>query len=573
MPLHSRAAIYARVVLLPLALAVGTVAGLGSYYEASDDTTLAWLFAGVLSVGPITAVPLYFHGYGHALAALYGAVPGVPWLGVLLAAMLAAATMLVFAVLDRLLRPHLRPRPLALALVGFFAVAWLEHWMWFSYVRVALLLAGAAVLFAAQRPARRGALAVGLVGLGAAWLLRPSLAMVGFGAALPAALWLAGGWRRAAPVLLGGGLLLALGTGGAAALRTPAQARTQALDGQLARVVDFDQLRPQPRTAADSLGTVAVDLWLLGDSTVVSDALFRRAYAFAPADFFGRVLPAKLGQRLGLLGRDYFPVLLALAAGAGLLRRRARPGFWWVQAGFAGALLLLAGLLKLPARLALPLLDFWLITTLAYALRPKQYEAGAAEGAGKKPLPAAKQPVHRWLLAGALVAGLLYGAKTWHRRQVLGPERSRHEATLAAIERLGAGRVRILAGTNDLLKSLSPFRSYAPGPGPVLLLTGWNAHDASQARLRRALSGHADQTGCLRYLAASGGAGKPPLWVLTPETAAWLGRRFALGGPRLRLVPVPGPPFLADTTLREYRPEAGRPAAASNGRALINPMP
>ena len=573
MSTHSRAAIYARVVLLPLALASGAVAGLGSYYEASDDTTLAWLFAGVLSVGPITAVPLYFHGYGHALAALYGALPGVPWLGVLLAGMLAVATAMMFAVLDRLLRPHLRPAALALALVGFFAVAWLEHWLWFSYVRVALLLAGAAVLFAAQRPGRGGALVVGLAGLGAAWLLRPSLAVVGFGAALPAALWLAGGWRRAAPVLLSGGLLLALGTGGAAALRTPAQARTQALDGQLARVVDFDQLRPHPRTAADSLGTAAVDLWLLGDSTVVNDALLRRAYVFETADFFGRVLPAKLGQRLGLLGRDYFPVLLALAAGAGLLRRRARPGFWWVQAGFAGALLLLAGLLKLPARTALPLLDFWLIFTLAFAF-VQQNEAGEVpEEASGEPLTAAKQPVHRWLLAGALVAGLLYGAKTWHRRQVLGQERSRHEATLAAIERLGAGRVRILAGTNDLLKSLSPFRSYAPGPGPMLLLTGWNAHDASQARLRRALSGHADQTGCLRYLAASGGAGKPPLWVLTPETAAWLGRRFALGGPRLRLAPVPGPPFSADTTLREYRPEAGRPAAASNGRALINPMP
>ena len=66
---HSRSGIFARVVLLPLLLILLTVAGLGSYYEASDDTTLAWLFSGVLALKPVSSVPLYFHGYGHLLAA------------------------------------------------------------------------------------------------------------------------------------------------------------------------------------------------------------------------------------------------------------------------------------------------------------------------------------------------------------------------------------------------------------------------------------------------------------------------------------------------------------------------
>ncbi|MDB5234585.1 MAG: hypothetical protein JWR44_1578, partial [Hymenobacter sp.] len=99
MPNHSRFAIFARVVLLPLGLVLGTVAGLGSYYEASDDTSLAWLFSGVLALKPVPSVPLYFHGWGHLLAAAYTAVPGVAWFGVLLGGLLGWATMLTFAVL------------------------------------------------------------------------------------------------------------------------------------------------------------------------------------------------------------------------------------------------------------------------------------------------------------------------------------------------------------------------------------------------------------------------------------------------------------------------------------------
>ena len=555
-PGHSRFAIFARVGLLPLALALGTVLGLGSYAETNDDPTLAWLFAGVLALQPVPAVPLYFHGFGHALAALYAVRLGVAWLGLLQGGLLAGATGLFFAVLDRLLRPYLRPWPLALVLVLFFGLAWLEHWLWFSHARVTLLLAGGSVLFAAQRPVSRWALLLGLLGLAAAWLLRPGLALLAFGAVLPTAGLLAGGWRRAVPVLASAALGLGLATGAAALLQTPPAARYQARDSCFARILDFEQLRAQPRTPADSLGTAAVSSWLLGDSTAVAGALGRQVYRFDAPDFLLRVAPAKLRLRAGLLARDYFALLLSLAATAMVVvqLRTRRVGFWAIQLGYLATLALVASLLKLPPRLALPLLDFWLLTNVAFLLK----QGGVGDVTDRSAVLvslAAPVFIPRLRCLGMVLAGgvvLLYAAKTYHRLQVLSKEQRRHEAALAEITRCTAGRVRVLAGTNDLLKSLSPFRSYSLGPGPVLLLSGWSAHDPSQPCLRQRLAGTADQTACLRRLAQPGSSAR---WVLSAETARWLNRRFRYptgAGPAVVL--RPGPVLAADTALRYYLP-------------------
>lgn len=571
-----------RTVLLPLALSAATVLALGSYYETNDDQTLAWLFAGVLALQPVPSVPLFLHGYGHLLAAAYTAAPAVPWLGLLLGALLATATVLTFAVLDRLLRPSLRPGPLALVLVLFFGLAWLEHWLWFSHGRVALLLAGAGVLYAAQRPARRGALLLGLAVLGAAWLVRPGLATLGAGAAVPAAVWLAGSWQRVAPLLVSAAVGLLLAAGVLRWQQTPAEARAQRRDAAFSRILDFDQLRPQPRTPADSLGTAAIGCWLLGDSTVVNEALTRRAYRFDAPDFLTREVPAKLRLRLGLLARDYFPLLLALAATAGAVaRRRGRAGwFWLVQLGFAGGLIVLAGGFKLPPRLALPLLDFWLLSNLVFWLKTAEAAPSTIGPEGDKEapqtavIPAAlrdNRPVSRSLGEGSggrrarigtaavsLLVISLYAAKTGHRHQILGREQRQHERALEGIAHPEARRVRILAGTNDFLKSLSPFRPYRLGRQPVLLLTGWSAHDASQAVLRRALTGTPDQTECLRRLARleTDGSEAQVLWVLTPETAHWLSRRFRLTGPRVRLSLGPLPTaYGSDSSAWRYHPQ------------------
>ena len=562
-PSHSRFAIFVRVLLLPGALVLGTVAGLGSYYETSDDASLAWLFGGVLALKPVPSLPLYFHGYGHGLAAAYAAFPHVPWFGLLNAALLGVATVLVFAVLDRLLRPRLRPVPLGLALAVFFLVGWLEHWLWFSHVRGSVLLAGAAVLFAAQRPGRRGALLLGLAGLGAAWLIRPSASVLGAAAALPAAVLLAGSVRRALPVVGSAALVLGVATGLGLLLQTPGAARTQSRDRAFASVLDFEQRRAAPRTPADSLGTAALSLWLMGDSSLVNEALVQRAYRFDAPDFLTRQLPARLGARAALLVRDYFPLLLALAASALAVRRFREPraGFWLVQLGCGGGLVFLAGWLKLPPRLALPVLDFWLLANLAFLVWPDGFRPAAA--GRSRPVAFVKIPRSiRWAGGAAgLVVLLLYGAKTGHRRQVLRAERHRHERALEALAQARAGRLLIAAGTNDLLKSLSPFRCVSLGPGPVLMLSGWPSHDASQARLRLALSGTADQTECLRRLAtrAPAAARPAPLWVLTPGAAAWLQRRFRHAGRAPLPVLTSGRPFRADSTLRFYR---AQPAAA-----------
>ena len=562
-------------MLLPLLLALAVVLGLGSYFETSDDGTLAWLFAGVLTLEPVTSVPLYLHGYGHLLAAAYTAAPAGPWLGLLLAVLLAVATALGFAVLERLLRPWLRPAWRLVALTLFFGLAWLEHWLWFSHARVGLLLAAGGVLFAAQRTGRRGSLLLGLAALLAAWLIRPGLACLAFLAVLPAAWQLAGSWRRAAPLLLSAGLLLGLAFGLAALNQTAAENRVQARDARLARILDYELLRPTPRTAADSLGTSAVSSWLLGDSAVVDPVLLGSVYRFDGAYFVGRVLPAKLLLRAGPLLRDYFPMLLALLATVGAMRR-ARPaarGFWLVQAGFAVGFMGLAGILKLPPRLALPLLDCWLLTNLIFwlqTLSPNSLaapdEAAAAfdngnsfqtsafaEHGGKqtselrqrrfaRPAWLDISPLRHFCTIALLVAiSGLYAAKTWHRHQVLQRERQRHENALAALGRK-VGRVRVLAGTNDYLKSLSPFRAYSLGAGPVLQLTGWSAHDVSQVHLRRVLTGAADQAECLRRLARREGPDDEVVWVLTPETALWLNRRLGVGGLYLEVVPAGPPP-------------------------------
>ena len=559
----SRAAIFARAVLLPLLLALAVILGLGSYFETSDDGTLAWLFSGVLAAKPVASVPLYLHGYGHLLAAAYSAAPAGPWLGVLLAGLLAAASALWFAVLEKLLRPYLQPELLTLVLGLFFGLAWLEHWLWFSHARVALLLAAGGILFAAQRPARRGPLLLGLAAVLAAWLVRPGLAALAGAAVGPAAVLLAGGWRRVAPLLLRAGLLLGLAFGLAAVNQHAGEAQVRARDARLARILDYEQLRPYPRTPADSLGTAAIGLWLLGDSTIVDPVLRGPVYRFEAADFFGRVVPAKLALRASQVLRDYFPILLSLLAMAAALLRpgRAAPrGFWLVQLGFAAALLGLAGILKLPPRLALPLLDCWLLTSLIFWLQTRPVaaasavaSAAAAAGVGdgrvalelrhdgsEVGLPGLSiSPPVRFLCLGLLLAvSGIYAAKTWHRQQVLRLEQHRHESALAAI-RQRAGRVRVLAGTNDWLKSLSPFQTYSPGPGPVLLLTGWNAYDGSQAALRQDIAGTPDQTECLRRLANRPNIGPdaPVLWVLTPETAVWLHRRSGIGSLQLLLFP------------------------------------
>lgn len=547
--------------------------GVGSFFETGDDQHFAFLFSGATAAGPQPVLAQYFHGLGHGLAAAYTLAPLVPWYGLLTGLLLLAATLMFFRVLYQQLRPYLQPGPLAGAIVLFFLLGWLEHWQWVSHVRVAALLGlGGLLLWAA--PGSRWRWLPGLAAVLLGCLIRPSAAGLGLLAALPAAAWLGWraetGWRVARSIGAALGVWLAV-QGGLSATATPGAAQFRSLDSRLALALDYQLTRPMPRTAADSLTVAAVDTWLFSADTLVNSAALDRIYRFDAPYFLTQKLPAKLTQRLTLLARDYFPLWLALAVAAGFSGRLPLPKrrwYWLTQAYFGGAVLLLAGVLKLPPRLALPLLDGWLLATLAALLGPGPVATFTAWGQG-------------WRLSfigiGVLVVGL-YAAKIGHRTQVLRAENQQHTEALrqlrhdrttqedmhphiAADERsdyalyLDPVRLRqplVLGGADDLFKSLSPFRRYSLGPQPVVLLTGWPAHEAGPRQLLRRVSSHATQQQGLWQLAYEG---DEVSWLLSDEVAPVLARQ--LGGPPLfRPWPlVPHEPLPYGNGLRWY---AGR---------------
>jgi hypothetical protein len=533
-------------VLLPLGLSAAVLLGLGSYFETSDDAHFALLFSGATAAAPQPVLAQYFHGLSHGLAAAYTVAPLVPWYGLLTGLLLLGATLLYVRVLHQLLRPHLRPGALLASLALFFLVGWLEHWQWFSHVRVAALLSlGGLVLLAA--PGRRGRWLPGLLAVLLGCLMRPSAAGLGLLAALPAAVWLAArpetGWRAARPIGAGLGLWLAV-QAALGCTAPPGAAQFRALDGRLALALDYQLTRPQPRTAADSLTVAAVDHWLFGADTLVNPAALDRIYRFDAHYFLSHTLPAKLALRFTLLARDYFPLLLALAVMAGFSYRLPRPArrwYWLTQAYFGAAVLLLAGLLKLPPRLALPLLDGWLLASLA-ALLGGGPAASPAETAVAK--PSGWRRSRRWGTVGVgLAVVALYAAKTAHRTQVLQAESRHHTDRLEYLRDARGQREKIvatyfdhplplpplvLAGTDDLFKSLSPFRRYSLGPRPVLLLTGWPAHEAGPRHLLQQLTGQPTQLAGLRQLAQRP-FGTTPHWLLAADVAPVLARQ--LGGP------------------------------------------
>jgi hypothetical protein len=520
-----------RRVLLPALLLLAARWGLGAYFETNDDAAIVQLLRGTTAAGPVTDLHLYFHGLGAGLAWLYQAAPAVPWYALLLYSLLYAATAGAFTLLDRLLIGRLPGLWITVLLGLFFLVAWLEHGFWFSYVRVPLLLAGVGVLTAAQRPANRAALGLGLLAFGLAWLIRPSAAGLGLLAAVPGAWWLSG--RRALPVLGGAAAWVVAGAFFLNLTWSSAAATFRRLDVLKSNLLDFQLYQPptNPLAPPDRLGLAAAQHWLLADSTLVNEAFFARAAPLpTPGYFLRTIAPAKLRLALPQLLRDYFPLLLLLAASGWLLPPAAgRPrGFWLVQVLFAGLLLALAAVLKLPPRIALPLLDIWLLGNLAAVL----------------PTAGRRAP---WVLLGVLaVAAGPYAYKTLHRASVLGQERQHNQRLRQQFTWLasqgGTSQLVVSDAFEATYKAGSPFNE---GPSPLALkrfsphylpVAGWITLHPSQAAWRQQLTGTRYFPESLRRLAS-----RPAVaWVLTPATAAILNQQLArLPGPRVRLVPIP----------------------------------
>ncbi|AHJ98144.1 hypothetical protein [Hymenobacter swuensis] len=526
------------LVLLPLVLLLLGGAVLGCYFETNDDLTIVALLRGETAAAPVTDLLLYFHGFAWLWSRLYAAEPLLPWYGLTLYGLLYAATVLVFAVLYRLLRPYAGRWLVLAVLVLFWSVAWLEHGLWFNYVRVPLLLAGAGVLFAAQRAPARWALVVGVLAFGVSWMIRPSAAVLGVLAVAPGMWWLA--QRRSLPVLAGAATWAVLGALWLNLTWSPTAATFRRLDVLKSNLNDFQLAAPpvQPLTPPDSLGLAAARQWMFADSTLVNEAFFVRAAPFRLDYFLQETAPAKLLAVLRQLPRDYFPLLLLLAATWVLVGRR--PGsrrYWLGQIGYAGLLLGLGTVLKLPPRLALPLLDFWALSNLVFVFC-------------LNPLPRRAVPV---LLAVLLATAVPYGYKTWHRSTVLAKEQARNRQLrrqfyLAAPSRANSVVTDLI---EDFYKSESPFLEgklprqmhtvllRVKGPLPIILsLRGWQTLHPSQPALRQHLTGSRDFTESLRRL----GVRSDVAWLLSPEGAALLNRELQLrhqpGRPVMRLEQV-----------------------------------
>lgn len=500
-------------MLLPALLLLLAGWGLGCYFETNDDPAIILLLRGIAADAPVTDLHLYFHGVGAVLAGLYQLFPAVPWFGVVLYSLLYVATVLVFSVLDHLLVGRVSSTKITGLLVLFFLVAWLEHGLWFNYVRVPLLLTGAGVLFAAQRPQRWGAFLLGVAAFGLSWLIRPTPALMGLLIAAPGAWWLSG--RRALPILLAALLWAGIGAG-ILGLTSSSQTKALAsLDVPKAHLNDYQILRPVPTTPADSLALQAVANWMMSDSTSINEAMFRRATHYEPMWFLRTVAPLKLQVMIRLLLRDYFPLLLLqgvlLLWVATAPRQPQLQWFWLTQGGYIGLLLLLGIVMKLPPRVGLPLFDFWVLSNLLYALREIRLSS-----------PGRLLPL---VLVALAVAAGPYAYKTWHRCTVLQTER-RHNQELRAqlTAALPASTLLVTDVLPATYKAASLFRNPDPHPVKMMMLSGWTTANPSQALWRQQLTGTRDFREGMRRLAQT----VPRVrWLLTPSGARILNKQLS----------------------------------------------
>lgn len=535
-----------RRVLLPAGLLLGAGLGLGCYFETSDDAAIIQLLRGTTAAAPVADLQLYFHGLSRLLAGCYQLWPALPWYSLLLYGLLYAATAAVFTVLDRLLASRVSAVSATALLVLLFLTMWVEHGLWFNYSRVPILLAGAGVLFGAQRPTSRAAFGLAVLAFGVGWLIRPSAAVLGLLVAMPGACWLSG--RRAGPVLAAALLWALLGEG---MLRLASGPQTQAyrtLDVLKSNINDYQLYHLTPTTRADSLGLRSVQRWMLSDSTLVNEALFRRAARFDARYFLAETAPEKLRVLSRLVAHDYFPALLLhallfawVAATPGLRGRRT---FWLVQILYLGLVLALGLVLKLPPRVGLPIFNFWSLSNLIYLLREPRW---------------AFDRRYASVLLVLSVAAIPYTYKTLHRRTVLQAERRQNEALR---QRYRAGLPPGALLVTDVLpatyKAASPFEPLAAPTGSTWALAGWITADPSQARYRQALTGTRSYTESLRRLAARGPAVR---WVLSDRGAALLNQQLKSGSSvahTVRFLPGHSSSQGVQDTLRVYEPHVER---------------
>lgn len=520
---------YQTLLVLPALLFGLTYALIGFYYETNDDQIITLLLRG-LSIQPaLTDLSIYFFGFSQLLAWLYGVLPQAPWYGLLLYGWLLVATMLAFWLLLRAF-PGLKPWQRWALLTGFYFFCWLEHVMWFNYLRVPLLLAGTSYLFLLRHQGGREAFRWGPWLLSGALLLtalciRPSAAMLGLLVVGPAAL-LAGGTpaRRWTPPAF----LLALTL--AFLLwrqyqQTPATRQYQQLDLWKSAILDYGIYQPRIQGPADSLAFAAIGHWLLADRQVLNQDFYRQHGRISLAYVLGRQARGKIQALLVALVRDQFLLLWLNGLLLGWLwvtrapqaRRLAGYGlYFWL-------LLLAIGIgLKLPPRVLTPCLSLYTLVQLS--LWPRQ----------------GTLPLTRWYKLAffvTLVAGLGYLAKVAHRSWLQQQRQLHHERFIAQVARISRGQVLVYSALPDYFRSLSPLRNYDFGARVLFPLTGWSTLDPGYAGFYQRLTGHRSFVGAVRALSRQSNT----CWLLEPGFDRFLDaylRQFH--GQGLHLVPQPG---------------------------------
>lgn len=522
---------------LPLLLLTLTWWVLGAYYEANDDAILTLLLRGTIATGPTGDLRPFVPGLGPVLAALYGALPGIPWYGLTLIGGLYLALALLFGAVDEVTRAAGLPgKWRATLLTLLFGVAFLDQVVTFNFTRPAVLLgAGALLRYAVARGAGQrgyGFLAMGLLAVLLALGIRSDGPLVGMLLAVPGALlvllpreawqrearfgW--GAWafavRRLALTVAPFAVLAVGFLSLAAATRSPAQLEYAKRNLHHGRIHDYHTYYWLPTSnRADSIRVEAAKAWLMGDPALDA-TFFERA---GRTDWGRYVRTEAVGKEafiVNALVHTYDPQLLlaALLLGLGWLTVaapawRARillllPLVWVV-----GVLLVVGAWLKMPDRVAGPAMGILLLSGLLGWAR-------AAEAGGRGLV----LPYARWARLGALavlVLGLLtqaWSIRTRWQIQVALHERS--DRLLNALRDRYQQRTLVLSVVlHEALRGTQPLREPDFGTNRILPLTGWNTLDPSYPAYCRALTG-----GQPTWAAAMSALARDPatVWLLQP---------------------------------------------------------
>ncbi|WP_460675840.1 hypothetical protein [Hymenobacter coalescens] len=535
---------WARIFGLPAVL-MGLQGLMGGFhYESNDDLIIDLLLRGISGPEPVANLHLYLHGWSQLLAALYMALPAVSWYALMLYGLLYLALVNSFYVLEELSNERLRPLELLLVEVAFWAATYFLHAVQINFTRPAILLGAAAglLLFAPRAGGRRASTTTYVwagLALAAAWGVRPAAAELGLGLTLPLVLWQ--GRRRGTQTVAFAGVLLLTLTGLQRLTAPPTADYYRQMDLERAHLFDYRTTELSVHNAQDSLAYQSlIPHQGINDTLLLNQSFFQRCARPVASPLDVESYSDSLVTAVGSLLLRLNPCLLAvlgcwLAVGQALRRGRLQWRswpvlvFWTYQVGFAGLFLLLVP--HLPLRVLQSIVTVYTLVNLvlAFGLLLPEFT-----------WPRLRPVQRHWALGSALAVLALWLGVNGQLWQRLNRNKQLHSEYLQAL-RAEAGRgVVVEQGLHGAFVHLSPFASYELlAFYKIMSLTGWNAFDPSQPRLRQVLTGTRDLPLTLQQLNQR----PSTTWLLLPDFAPflehYLNHRLALPpGQRLRLEPA-----------------------------------